>query len=247
MIDPLIIAIIGFFVIFLGSLTQGLIGFGVILFSAPIMILFLPAKIVVPMIMIYSALINATILFEARKWVDLKRIWLLIIAGMIGVPIGTYLLIVLDDNILRMFIGSIIILFAAALLTGFKKKIKNEKLAFPPIGFIGGLLGGSTSMSGPPVILFFTNQGLKKQVFRANLVAYFMAMSLVAISSFIVGGLIITEVIRYTILFLPAMIFGVVIGIKLVHRVEEKLFQNIVLIVVIVAGVLSVISGLGIL
>ncbi|MCK4248121.1 MAG: sulfite exporter TauE/SafE family protein, partial [Methanomicrobia archaeon] len=80
-----------------------------------------------------------------------------------------------------------------------------------------------------------------------NLVAYFMAMSLVAISSFIVGGLIITEVIRYTILFLPAMIFGVAIGIKLVHRVEEKLFQNIVLIVVIVAGVLSVISGLGIL
>jgi len=246
MIDPLIIAIIGFFVIFLGSMTQGLIGFGVILFSAPIMILLLPAKIVVPMIMIYSALINTTILFEARKWVDLKRIWILIIAGIIGVPIGTYLLIVLDDNILRMFIGSIIILFAVALLTGFRKKIKNEKLALAPIGFVGGLLGGSTSMSGPPVIIFFTNQGLKKQVFRANLVAYFMAMSLVAISSFTAGGLITTEVIRYTILFLPAMIFGVAIGIKLVHRVEEKLFQNIVLIVVIIAGVLSVISGLGI-
>jgi len=246
MIDPLIIAIIGFFVIFLGSMTQGLIGFGVILFSAPIMVLFLPAKTVVPMIMIYSALINATILFEARKWVDLKRIWSLIIAGIIGVPIGTYLLIVLDDNILRIFIGTIIILFAVALLTGLRKKIKNEKLAFAPIGFVGGLLGGSTSMSGPPVIIFFTNQGLKKQVFRANLVAYFMAMSLVAISSFIVGGLITTEVIRYTILFLPAMIFGVAIGIKLVHRVEEKLFQNIVLIVVIIAGALSVISGLSI-
>ncbi|HDN81196.1 MAG TPA: sulfite exporter TauE/SafE family protein, partial [Methanomicrobia archaeon] len=129
---------------------------------------------------------------------------------------------------------------------GLRKKIKNEKLAFAPIGFVGGLLGGSTSMSGPPVIIFFTNQGLKKQVFRANLVAYFMAMSLVAISSFIVGGLITTEVIRYTILFLPAMIFGVAIGIKLVHRVEEKLFQNIVLIVVIIAGALSVISGLSI-
>jgi len=211
------------------------------------MILFLPAKTVVPMIMIYSALINATILFEARKWVDLKRIWILIIAGIIGVPIGTYLLIVLNDNTLRMFIGSIIILFAVALLTSFRKKIKNEKLAFAPIGFVGGLLGGSTSMSGPPVIIFFTNQGLKKQVFRANLVAYFMAMSLVAISSFIVGGLITTEVIKYTILFLPAMIFGVAIGIKLVHSVEEKLFQNIILIVVIIAGVLSVISGLGIL
>jgi len=245
MISPL--TIIGLFVIFLASATQGLMGFGFALVSASIMIIFLPPKIVVPIIIICSTLNNMIILFEVRKWVDLKRILPLIIAGIIGVPIGTYLLIVLNDNILRIFIGSIIILFAVAFLIGFKRKIKNEKLVFAPVGFISGLLGGSTSMGGPPVILFFTNQGVKKRVFRANLVAYFMVLSLVTISSFILGGLITPEVIKYVILFLPTTIFGVTIGIKLAHKVEEKLFQDIALILVIVAGLLSIVSGLGIL
>jgi len=146
-----------------------------------------------------------------------------------------------------MFIGSVIILFSVAFLMGFKKKIKNEKLAFAPVGFISGLLSGSTTMGGPPVILFFANQDVEKQVFRANLVAYFMSLSLIAFPSYFLSGLITMEVIKYTILFLPAMILGAIIGIKLVHKIEEKLFRKIALIIVIIAGVLSVVSGLGIL
>ena len=242
-----IIGIVGFFVIFLASVTQGLAGFGFALVSASIMIIFLPPKVVVPIILIQGTLINLIILIKAKKWVDLKRIWPLILAGIVGVPFGTFFLIVLKDSTSKMFIGSVIILFSVAFLMGFKKKIKNEKLAFAPVGFISGLLSGSTTMGGPPVILFFTNQDVEKQVFRANLVAYFMSLSLIAFPSYFLSGLITMEVIEYTILFLPAMILGAIIGIKLVHKIEEKLFRKIALIIVIIAGVLSVVSGLGIL
>jgi len=246
MINLLTTTIIGLFVIFLGSVTQGVTGFGFGLVSVSIMIIFLPPKIVVPIILIHSTLLTMIILFEARRWANLKRIWPLIVTGIVGVPFGMYLLIVLDNAVSRIFIGSIIILFAVAFLTGFRKKIKSEKLAFIPVGFISGLLSGSAKMGGPPVILFFTNQGIKKQAFRANLIVYFMVLNLVAIPSFILGGLITIEVIKYTILFLPATIFGVIIGTKLVNKVEEKLFQNITLIIVIAAGLLSIISNLGI-
>ena len=97
------------------------------------------------------------------------------------------------------------------------------------------------------MILFFVNQGMEKQAFRANLATYFMVLNLVAIVSFALGGIMTVEVFRYTLWLLPAMIVGAATGIKLSHKVDESLFHKIALLVVTVAGLLSTASGLGIL
>lgn len=246
MTDSLTIIIIGLLATFLGGITQGLTGFGFALVSVPILVILLSPKIVVPIVLMHAILINLIILREARKWVDLKRIWPLMIAGIAGIPLGTYLLIVLDVSILKVFIGAVIIPFAIASFMGSRKQIKNEKLAFAPVGFISGLLGASTTLAGPPVILFFVNQGVEKQIFRANLVAYFTVLSSATIFAFMLGGIITEVAIKYAIWFLPATILGAIIGIKLAHKVAEKLFRNIALIIVTVAGLLSITSGLGI-
>ena len=247
MFDTLTVNIIGCSVIFLAALTSGLTGTGYALISVPILIVFLPPKLVVPVIMILSALINLYILVDARRWIDLRRIWLLTIAGIAGMPLGTYMLKVINVNLLKVFIGGVIVCFALAFLKGVNMKIKNEKLACVPIGFLSGFLNGSTSMCGPPVILFFTNQGVKKSAFRANIVAYFILLNLVTIPYFALNGLITSSVIRYSLLFLPAMIIGATIGIKLSHRVREDIFRRIVLIIVTVAGLFSIASGIGLL
>ena len=247
MTDPIAVIIGGLLAIFFSSIIQGLTGFGFALVSVPIMMFILSPKEVVPIVVIHGLVINLIILFEARKWVNLKRIWPLMIAGAAGIPIGTYLLVALDATILKIFIGSVIIPFAIASLAGFKKAIRSEKLAFAPVGITSGLLASSTSLSGPPVILFFVNQGIEKQNFRANLVAYFMVLSLVATLAFVIGGVITTAVINYALWFLPSTILGAMIGIKLAPKVSEKLFRNFALIIVIIAGLLSVLSGIGIL
>lgn len=238
--------IIGLIIIFLAGLTQGLTGFGFALVSVPVMMVFFPPKLVIPIIIVHAILVSMIVLFEARKWLDLKRIWPLMLAGIVGMPFGTYLLLVLDVNIIKMIVGVIVVLFALALLKGWKKEVKNEKLAFAPIGFISGLLQGSTSMSGPPVILFFSNQGASKQVFRANLIAYFLVLGLATIPVYFVSGLMTSEVIRYIVMLLPAMIVGTAVGIKLSHKVEEEVFRKIVLIIVTIIGLVAIISSLGI-
>jgi len=243
--DSLSVIIVGLLVMFWAGVIQGLTGFGFALVSVPIMTIFLSPKKTIPIVLLHAILIVIVILYEARKWVDLKRIWPLMIAGIVGMPFGTYLLIFLKASTLKVLIGSVIVLFTLALLKGFKRKIKSEKLAFAPVGFISGLLAGSTMMGGPPVILFFTNQGLNKNVFRANLVCYFATLSLATIPAYVAGGLITKEVIKYAILLLPAMICGGITGIKLARVVEEQLFRNIVLIILIVAGLISIASGSG--
>jgi len=73
------IGIVGFFVIFLASVTQGLAGFGFALVSASIMIIFLPPKVVVPIILIQGTLINLIIFKEDlasdTRWYSRCSIW----------------------------------------------------------------------------------------------------------------------------------------------------------------------------
>ena len=64
-------------------------------------------------------------------------------------PWGTYLLLILDESILKISIGIIIIISAWALYTGYRVNIKNQNLGNAVAGFISGLLNGSLTMSGP--------------------------------------------------------------------------------------------------
>ena len=245
MIDPSIIIITGFFAILVASVTSGLTGFGFSLVTVPLLVNVLPPRTVVPIVLTLSNLIHFLILVETRKWIDVKRIWPLIIAGMAATPLGTYLLLVLDDHTLKVLIGLVTAFTALALLAGFKRPVQNEKLAFGPVGVASGLLHGSTGMGGPPTILFFSNQGTEKQVFRANLTFFFTLLSLSAVTSQLLGGLLTREILAYCLWFLPALLLGVLTGVKLAHKVSEVVFRRITLIVVGVTGLSAVISGLG--
>ena len=43
--------------------------------------------------------------------------------------------------------------------------INNIKLSYGIAGFISGVLNGSLSMSGPPIVLFFSNEGFDKNFY----------------------------------------------------------------------------------
>ena len=150
MTDPITTIIFGMLTIFLAGLTYGLTGFGFALVAVPLLMILLPPQAVVPIQLLLASLTGIVVVYEARQWVRLKQIWPLMLAGIIGIPLGTYLLTVLDTNVLKIFIGAVISLSALAFFFGFQRPIRNERLASAPIGFISGVLNGSTGMSGPP-------------------------------------------------------------------------------------------------
>jgi hypothetical protein len=169
--------IIGFFITFIAGLVRGLTCFGFAMVTVSLLIFFLPPQIVVSIVSILSIVTNIIMFLEVRKWIKIKEIWPLLVCGLIGIPFGTYLLLILEANLLKIIIGSVITLSAITMLMNFKRKIKKEKLGCGLIGMISGLLQGSTTVSGPPVALFLMNQDVKKLSFRANLAVYFLVMN----------------------------------------------------------------------
>jgi uncharacterized protein len=236
--------IIGMLIFLLAGFTQGLTGFGFALVAVPLLSLFVSPKTVVPIVVVLDLFILIWLTYRNRKFVELKRILPLLITGIIGLPIGTYILISLNSNLLKILVGVIIALFAMALLIGFEMKIKHELRALLPLGIISGMLAGSVKMSGPPVILFLENQHTDKRHFRADLITYFTLLSIFTIPVFYFSGLITNDVITYATYFVIPMILGAFIGIKFVNKLDEKLFRKIVLVLVTIVGIIAIITGL---
>jgi len=234
---------LGFISILLASLTQGITGFGFALIAVPLLSLFIPElRNITPIIVIYSLLTNIVIMYKSRHYIAFKKIIPLIIFGIIATPIGTYLLLYVKVNTLKIIIGLIITITAFAMFKNFKIKIKNESISYGIVGLLSGILNGSTGLSGPPIVLFLTNQNTDKDAFRANLAFYGIATNTFAIILFIVEGIVNTSVFNFTILYLPALIIGVFAGIKISTKINEIVFRNLTICLISFLGIYTVIS-----
>jgi uncharacterized membrane protein YfcA len=236
--------IVGLAIFFVAGLLQGMTGFGLAMVVVPILSLFISPKVVVPILILNGFVLNIMVLWNAWRWVKLKYIWPLMVAGAAGAPLGAYILIALDANVLRLLIGIAAILFAFAFMRGYSRPMKHPKLGMVPVGLFSGMLGSSITIAGPPIILFLTNQGIEKQVFRANIVAYFMVIGLAAVPFLIVGDIITAQTPLYAAVFLPGLTLGAIAGIRMASRVNQRVFNRIALGLVSVAGALSILAGL---
>lgn len=229
--------------VFAASLVGGLTGFGFALILTPNLMLLLPPKTTIPIAVLLSMLLTIVLFYEVHSIAKPKEISQLIVSGIIGTILGSLLLVYIYVPLLKLLIGVIIVPFALAQLLDFKINI-DSKVFQIPVGLLSGFLGGATSMSGPPVVLFFQNMGYDKRVFRANLVSYFLLLYPFSLPTYWFSGLITADVIYSTAITAPAMIIGTLLGSRLVHRVNERIFRTITLILVIVSGLFSIVTSL---
>jgi len=137
-------------VLFAGSCLQGMTGFGYSLFCLPLLGLFMPVREAVPILSATSILLNVLVLHGSRRSLRLRWLLPLLAAGIVGTPLGVWLLGSLDETVLRTWIGILVILSAVALLSGFRARLVREGPAMVPVGLVSGLLNGAASFSGPP-------------------------------------------------------------------------------------------------
>jgi len=231
-------------IVMIAGFVQGLSGFGSALVMVPLMVLVLPPRIVVPTALIFGTILNGYLMIRERKHLEMGRIWPLLIAGIIGLPAGALLLILIHASVLKVLIGSVIILTGALILLGIDMKVKREKTAMLPVGLLSGILNGSISMSGPPVILFFSNQRMRKGNFRGNIVSYFLVLNIFTIPVFAISGLFTLNVLMYSLILLLPLIIGLLIGTKVAGKIDEGGFRKVVLTLVTITGAAALISGM---
>ena len=156
---------------------RGLAGFGFALILAPMLLLILEPVTVVVVNLFLGLLSNIPVLFHSFTKVRLTKILPMMMGSLLGIPLGVWIINILAPNILKILIGVIVIIMAVLLVMGLRKTFTNERLSSIIAGFSSGILATSTSLGGPPVVLFMHSQNWPKDIIHPSLAAYFTFLS----------------------------------------------------------------------
>lgn len=228
----------------LGGFVQGLSGFGLALIALPLFCLFLPIKIVIPLISLLAFCVNVYLAFDLRRHIRLRRIAPLLAATLPGIAVGVCTLKIVPAQWLEILMGSVLMLFALHSLLVTPRRAERNALWALPAGFLSGVLGGSIGAPGPPVILYASLQAWPKDEIKASLAEFFLLNGLVICSTQAASGLTTPEVLRFLAMALPALVVGMFAGIAAYRRLGDKQYRRIVFGALLLLGGMLLIRAL---
>ena len=158
-------------------------------------------------------------------------------AAVIGVPVGTYLLNMIDARSLKILLGVIVISYALYSLTSPKLPKLQGKFWEYIFGFFAGIMGGALNTSGPIVVIYASFKQWKPEEFRSNLQGFFIVTNIVIMVSHYFSGNLDNQFAANVGWAIGGMLAAIVVGLIISSRVNEKIFRTLVIIVLIASGI----------
>lgn len=224
-----------------GVLVEATVGFGGALVSVPLFALVMSPREAVPAYLMLVVLMEAILVCESHPHVDWRGVSRLLVGALVGVPLGALGLRYLPTDTIRIVVSAVTLLFAASFLFGVAPRIPDHLGTRLATGLTSGFLGGLIAVSGPPVVIFALSQDWRKDAFRASLLAYFLAIALIGVGSYLCLGM----VHRSTLLLLTAGVAGAFpaagLGVLLKRRIPEAAFRSLVLVVIVAVSLVGLV------
>jgi uncharacterized protein len=223
-----------------GGIVNGLTGFGTALTGLPLWLQAVEPLIAAQLASACSVLGHLTTLPEIWRAAAWRRLAPMLIAGLLGVPIGTWLLPLISLATFKVAVGVTLIGYCSVLLlaSGWHAKVTaGGRIAEAMVGFGGGILGGIAGLSGVLPTVYATLTGWAKEERRV----FFQTFNLLVLSAMLaasaVQGLIGRGLLLALGVAVPATLVGSWLGVAIYRRLDDRRFDRIVLIVLLLSGV----------
>jgi uncharacterized membrane protein YfcA len=211
------------------AIVNGALGYGFSSITVPIALLFLTNRVLNPALVPIEVALNAYVLWVNRD--ALPAVWrrvLPIVLGLVpGVVIGTAFVSQVNPGWLKFgtFIALLPLIFLQA--AGIRRPLKSERSVGFVFGGGVGVLYAVTTISGPPLAVMLSNQGLTKKDFRAALGFIRLAESSFTAAAYAYAGLYTVESMTLIPFILPSIAIGVPIGGFLIQRIRPDTFRRV--------------------
>ena len=177
-----------------------------------------------------------------RKQADWKILLRLLPWALAGIALGSVILrcFPMDGVIMKRTIGGIVIVLL--ILSFIRKRLSPEKIPSGVAwsGFYGILLGSTTQLAnaaGPVSSIYFLSMKLPKEKYLGCCAWFFLILNWLKLPIFAMEGRVTVESVKLDFCMLPFLIFGDFLGIVLLKKIPQKLFEEIIQILVFAASV----------
>jgi uncharacterized protein len=224
-------------IVFLGSLTQSMIGFGGALVCMPLLLRVLAPTSAGALYALFSLPLQLIIMWRYRHALDIRPLWRLAVGSLVGIPIGVLLVERLDERIILSALGIFLIAYALYSLYSPRLPIIRRARWDFGFGFSAGLLTGAYNTGGPPLVIYGASHNWTPEQFKGNLQVLFTLSDVVVIIAHLVAGHVDVLVMQHLLISLPVLAAASALGFALSHRVNEAVFRKLVLIFILLVGV----------
>jgi hypothetical protein len=225
--EPQHLALLG--ITFGAAIVNGALGYGFSSITVPIALLFLTNRVLNPALVPIEVVLNAYVLWVNRESLPVvwRRVFPMVVGLVPGVALGT--LIVSDVDPAWLKFGTFLVLLPLILLqaAGYRRPLKSERAVGLGFGAGVGVLYSVTTISGPPLAVMLSNQGLTRRDFRAALGFIRLAESSFTALAYWWAGLYSVESAALMPYILPSILIGVPIGAALIQRIRPETFRRV--------------------
>lgn len=211
------------------AIVNGALGYGFSSLTVPLALLFMTNRVLNPALVLIEVVLNAYVLWNNRDalgnvW---RRVMPIVIGLLPGIVVGTALVSHVNAAPLKLVTYALLLPLILIQAAGYRRPIQSERAAGTVFGGALGVLYSVTTISGPPLAVMLSNQGLTKRDFRAALGIIRLAESSMTAIAYFYAGLHNVESFRLIPVIMPSILVGVPIGAMLIRRIRPETFRRV--------------------
>jgi uncharacterized protein len=195
--------------------------------------------------------------FAFRRHTQWRFLWKLLPATAVGVVLGFIALGRISDPAARLLVGCIICSLALLSVALRRRRAATNdgpanggeadggaapfrRFFAPLIGIIAGFITLIANAAGPVMAIYFVTMRMQKMQYMGTVAVFFMLLNLFKAPFMVRLGLITPHSFEFNLVLLPAVLLGTLAGRWLLAHINQRLFENIVLAVSAIAGLLMI-------
>jgi uncharacterized membrane protein YfcA len=224
---------------FVAATARGFSGFGAALIFVPLASTVVDPRVASPLLLITDAVLAVGFIPDALRRADKREVGIMAAGAAIGIPLGTLILISLDQLTIRWAVVALATSMLVLLVSGWRYR---GKPTVPLTFFVGGFAGvcsGAAQVGGPTVVTYWLGSPAPPLVMRANIILYFSLSTAIAMVSYFVGGVLTLTVVKLALVVGPVYGTGLFLGSRLFGVADESIFRRICYVLIAVAVVVS--------
>jgi uncharacterized membrane protein YfcA len=225
---------------FLGAFAVGAAGFAFALAATALWLHVLDPLRATLLVAACGTMLHIGLIWRIRRTIEPRRLSPFIVTGLIGVPIGIYVLTRVDPHAIKVALGAILIAYGAYALVAPRLAqidVGGRAAAPPPaaIGFLAGIMGGLGGYSGVLPTIWTQLRGWPKDVARGVYQPFILVMQ---IATLVAAGFVTLD--RFSLVLIgasiPALLTGAWLGWIAFGRLDERRFRQVLAAMIMVSG-----------
>jgi hypothetical protein len=229
-----------------GGFVNGLTGFGTGITALGIWLYVVSPPVATSLVVVCATIAQIQTLPMIWRSIEWERALRYTIPGLIGVPLGTLLLPLIDQRSFKIGAGTFLVLYPAYVLSGRARASSawGGRAADGAVGFAGGVMAGLAGLSAVLPIVWTDIRGLTKEGRRSLLQVFNLGTLGTALASHAIVGLLSREVGLAVLVALPGTVGGALAGALVYRRLGNRGFQQVVMALLFVSGLMLIWTSL---